>query len=109
VERRPPGRAILHVEGSIDSSTFKQFEAAFEGLKDVHYVVVDIPTLTYISSSGLSLLIKVKTDCAAKQGDLVLVRPQTPILNILQIMGLMDLFRVASSLEEALLPPAPRD
>ncbi|HEX7899061.1 MAG TPA: STAS domain-containing protein [Planctomycetota bacterium] len=106
VGQRPEGKAVLQVEGSVDSFTFKQFEAVFRWFSEqgIRYLVVDMPLLTYISSSGLSLLIKAKTDCAAKQGDLVLVRPQTPILNILKIMGLMDLFRVASSVEEALLP-----
>ena len=39
---------------------------------------------------------------AAEEGDVVLVRPQTAILNILRILGLQDLFRVASSVDEAL-------
>ena len=111
VARRPQGQAVLCVEGSVDPSTYKRFEAAFRwfGEQRLHYLVVDMPLLTYISSAGLSLLIKAKIDCAQNKGDVVLVRPQTPILNILNILGLMGLFRIASSLDEALLPPAPRD
>jgi len=30
------------------------------------------------------------------------VRPQTPILNILKILGLTEVFRIASSVEEGL-------
>lgn len=102
VDRRPEGPAILRVEGSVDASTMKQFEAAFQGLDDVPYLVVDVSLMNYISSTGLSLLIKAKTERSKRQGDVVLVRPQTSILNILKILGLMDLFRVASSVDEAL-------
>ena len=107
VRRRPQGRAILRVEGSIDPSTYKQFEAAFEWLhkEGIRYVAVDMALLTYISSIALSLLIKVKSEYVKQKGDLVLVRPQTSIINVMKVLGLMDLFRVASSAEEALLPP----
>jgi anti-anti-sigma factor len=109
VRRRPQGRAILRVEGSIDHVTFKQFESAFRWFdkQEIRYLVVDMALLTYISSSALSLLIKVKTEYAKHKGDVVLVRPQTPIINIMRVMGLMDLFRIASSAEEAFHPPAP--
>jgi len=109
--RGPQGQGILRVEGSVDPTTFKQFEAAFQEFdkRDIRYLVLDLTLLTYISSSGLSLLIKAKIERAQKNGDVVLVRPQTPIVNIMSVLGLINLFRVASSVEEALLPPAPRD
>ena len=111
VGRRPDGKAILRVEGSVDPSTFKKFEATFRWLnkQGLRYVVVEMSRMTYISSSGLSLLVKAKTERAKKKGDVVLVRPQTPVINILRIIGLLDVFRIASSVEEALLPPPPLD
>jgi anti-anti-sigma factor len=111
VGRRSEGKAILRVEGSVDPSTFKQFEATFRWLnrQGILYVVVDMSRMTYISSAGLSLLVKAKTERARKKGDVVLVRPQTPLVNIMKILGLTDVFRIASSVEEALQPPVPRD
>lgn len=102
LDRKPGGQAVLRVEGSVDGETFKTFEAAFERLTDVLYLVVDLAQTGYMSSSGFSLLIKAKSDRAGRKGDVVLVRPQTAILNILRILGLQDLFRVASSVDEAL-------
>ena len=102
VERRPQGPAILRIEGSVDLSTLKQFEATLQGIADVSYVVVDLALMSYISSGGFSLLIKAKTERARQKGDVVLVRPQNSVLNILKILGLMDLFRIASSVDEAL-------
>ena len=109
VDRRPQGQVVLHVEGAVDLHTFKQFEAAFRSFDEARlsYLVVDLAQLTYMSSSGFGLLIKAKTEYSQKKGDVVLVRPQTGILNILKVLGLLDLFRIASSVEEALVPPAP--
>ena len=112
VGRRSEGRAVLRVEGSVDPSTFKQFVATWRWLnrEGIRYVVVDLARMTYISSSGLSMLVKAKTDRMKKKGgDVVLVRPQTAVVNILRILGLMKVFRVVSSVDEALLPPQPPD
>ena len=110
VGRRGEGKAVLRIEGSIDPTTFKQFEATWRWLnkQGIKYVVVDMSRMTYISSSGLSLLVKAQTERSKRKGDVVLVRPQTPIVNIMKILGLMKVFRVASSIEEALHPP-PRE
>jgi anti-anti-sigma factor len=111
VGRRGERKAVLRVEGSVDPTTFKEFEATFRWLnkQGILLVAVDMSRMTYISSSGLSLLVKAKTERLKKKGDIVLVRPQTPIVNIMKILGLMSVFRVASSVDEALLPPQPRD
>ena len=112
VGRPVQGKAVLRVEGSVDPATFRQFQATFRWLNKngILYVVVDMSKMTYISSSGLSLLVKAKTERAKRRGgDLVLVRPQTPIVNIMKILGLFKVFRVCSSVEEALHPPAPHD
>lgn len=109
-ELKPFGKAVLRAEGSVDLATTKQFEAAFRELEDkgVKYVVVDMARLEYMSSSGFGLLIRSKTEYAKSQGDVVFVRPQPAIMSILQVLGLTDFFRIASSVEEALLPPPPR-
>jgi anti-anti-sigma factor len=110
IEQRPHGKAILRVEGSVDPATVKQFEAAFKQLDKlgVRHIVVDLALMTYVSSAGLALLVNAKVDLVQKKGDVVLVRPQAPVLNVLNIL-LSGVFRVASSVDEGLLPPAPRD
>ena len=108
VARHPQGPAILRVEGAVDLATFKQFEAAFRWFDEqkLSSLVVDMTLLTYMSSSGFGLLIKAKSDCSQRKGDVVLVRPQAAILDVLKLLGLISLFRTASSVEEALAPPA---
>ena len=111
VGRRGEGKAVLRVEGSVDPTTFKQFEATFRWLNknEILYLVIDMSRMTYISSGGLSLLVKAKTERAKRKGEVVFVRPQTPIVNIMKILGLTKVFRICSSVEEALHPPPPHD
>ena len=111
VGRRAEDKAVLRIEGSIDPSTYRQFRSTWRWLNEqlILYVVVDLSRMTYISSAGLSLLVKAKAERAKRGGDVVLVRPQTPIVNIMDILGLKQVFRVCSSIEEALLPPRPSD
>jgi len=103
VGQRSERKAVLRLDGSIDPTTYKQFESTVRWLnrKGMLVVAVDMAKLTYISSAGLSLLVKAQTERLKKKGGVVLVRPQTPILNILKILGLTEVFRIASSIDEA--------
>ena len=103
IEERPDARGILKVEGSVDPGTIKEFEAAFKQLDKlgVRHIVVDVARMTYISSSGLSILVNAKVDRVQKNGDIVLVSPQSSVLNVLDIL-LKNVFRIASSVEEGL-------
>ena len=108
IEQRPEGKGILKVEGSVDPGTIKEFEAAFKQLDklNIRHIVVDVSQMSYISSSGLSILVNAKVDRVQKNGDIVLVRPQSSVLNVLDIL-LKNVFRIASSVDEGLLPPPP--
>ena len=103
VGRRSQHKAVLRLDGSVDPTTYKQFESTVRWLnkQGILVLAVDMAKLTYISSSGLSLLVKAQTERLKRKGNVVLVRPQTPIVNILKILGLTEVFRIASSIEEA--------
>jgi anti-anti-sigma factor len=110
IEERPGAKGILRVEGSVDPGTIKEFEAAFKQLDKlgVRHIVVDVAKMTYISSAGLSILVNAKVDRVQKNGDVILVRPQSSVLNVLDIL-LKNVFRIASSVDEGLIPPSERE
>lgn len=75
-------------------------------------VIVDLAALEGIGYSGLSVLLRIRKWTRASGGDLSLVAPQTPVRRMLEATGLMDVFSVYSSVDEAAdgprqLPPRP--
>ena len=63
---------------------------------------VDAAELTYISSSGLRLLLQVTKQLEERSGRLVLCALQEPVKRVLEIAGFISLFSIFSSAEEAI-------
>ena len=49
---------VMHVDGNIDSSTYKDFQAKADELIDggAHYILVDLEHTPYVSSAGMRAL-----------------------------------------------------
>ena len=63
---------------------------------------VDAAGLTYISSSGLRLLLQVAKQLEERSGRMVLCALQEPVKRVLKIAGFMPLFSIFGSSEEAI-------
>jgi anti-sigma B factor antagonist len=64
-------------------------------------VIVDLAGLEGIGYSGLSVLLRVRKWTRQSGGDLPLAAPQQPVRQILEATGLIDVFSVYPSVEEA--------
>ena len=64
-------------------------------------VIVDLAGLDGIGYSGLSVLLRVRKWTRRSGGDLSLAAPRQPVRQILQATGLIDVFSVYPSVEEA--------
>jgi anti-anti-sigma factor len=62
---------------------------------------VDLAGLEGIGYSGLSVLLRVQKWTRRSGGDLPLAAPQQPVRRILEATGLIDVFAVYHSVEEA--------
>jgi anti-sigma B factor antagonist len=80
-------------------------------------VIVDLAGLEGIGYSDLSVLLRIRKWTRQSGGDLPLAAPQQPVRQILEATGLIDVFAVYPSVEEAAnslrqaqawSPPAPR-
>jgi len=77
-------------------------------------VIVDMTDLDGIGYSGLAVLLRVRKWTRQNAGDLPLAAPQPPVRRILEATGLIDVFSVYRSVEEAagsatqVRPRAPR-
>jgi anti-sigma B factor antagonist len=66
------------------------------------WFAVDAAGLTYISSSGLSLLLQVAKQLEERSGRMMLCALQEPVKRVLKIAGFMSLFNIFNSSEEAI-------
>jgi anti-anti-sigma factor len=64
-------------------------------------VVVDLAALESIGYSGLAALLRIRKWTRASGGDLPLAAPQSPVRRILEATGLINVFSVYPSVEEA--------
>jgi anti-sigma B factor antagonist len=64
-------------------------------------VIVDLTGLEGIDYSGLAVLLRVRKWTQRNAGDLSLAAPQPPVRRILEATGLIDVFSVYRSVEEA--------
>jgi anti-sigma B factor antagonist len=65
------------------------------------WVIVDLADLESIGYTGLSVLLRVRKWTRRSGGDLSLAAPQQPVRRILETTGLIDVFSVYPSVEEA--------
>ena len=65
------------------------------------WVIADLADLEGIGYSGLSVLLRVRKWTRRSGGDLSLAAPQQPVCRILEISGLIDVFSVYPSVDEA--------
>lgn len=64
-------------------------------------VIVDLADLETIGYGGLSVLLRIRKWTRASGGDLPLAGPQPPVRQILEATGLIDVFSVYPSVDEA--------
>jgi len=102
--------AVLHLEGEFDIFETPALEEDLTGRVargDARFVI-DLGRVSFVSSSTLAFLIRAQRSVREKGGEVVLANPGRGLLRILTTLGLTQLFRVVSSVEEgvAALRPA---
>jgi anti-sigma B factor antagonist len=94
--RRDGGVAVLRLTGEIDLAAVHS-NGALDDLKLVppERLDVDLSEVTFIDSTGVSMLVKLHR---LTGGDMRLTRPSLPVLRVLRICGLVDIFEIDPSL-----------
>ena len=98
--------------GELDIATVPILERVFEVACDdstARMIVVDLTELSFIDSSGLNLLLRMKTAC--EEADRLRVVNGSPaVTRLLDVSGIRPLLPIISSGQDPLapLPPAPR-
>ena len=107
VERQPPTglsvtvehieeRAVMVVAGEVEYATAPMLRNALAEIARSRPVVlvIDLEDVTFMDSTGVSLLLQAKERCETDRSRLVLRRPSARVLRILDVSGLTALFEI---------------
>jgi len=104
VEDVPGGVVCIDLSGSIDARNYEKLEQTFKKkfAEDRYSFIVDLSRLEAISSAGAGVFLGAASICQDHQGAIVLVRPTKTVEEILDLLGVYQIFPVAKGREEAL-------
>lgn len=96
--------AIMNVKGRVDSNTAPELDNALANLlnNDKNKIVLNLEAVEYLSSAGLRALVKALKDAQKSGGDLRLAAVSQPIEVILRTVGMMQMFKMYPSEQEAM-------
>jgi anti-sigma B factor antagonist len=96
---------ILAVDGGLNASTAEQFVGEIERVIDagITRIVVDCSSLDYISSYGVSLLLRLHKKMAHHGGDVKLACIKSPVIKILALLRLDRILSIYPDVNEARL------
>ncbi|NMH99597.1 STAS domain-containing protein [Pseudonocardia acidicola] len=102
-----PGRAVIEVGGEVDMLTSPQLRGVvLDKLatgSDVELIVLSLDSVTFLGTSGLAVLIEVR-EAAHKAGvELRLACTGRRVLRPLTIAGLVPMFDIHDTVEQALV------
>ena len=97
------GVLVFKLRGSLDLATTPTVKAALTEATDSgpHDIIVDLTQLEFLDSTGLGVLIGAHRRDAEHAGSFRLVIGDGPIARLLNITGLISVFAVYKSLEDA--------
>jgi anti-sigma B factor antagonist len=94
---------LIRVSGFLDAHTFEKLEESINNLfsQGRYKVVVDLSSVNYISSAGAGVFIAALSESEENGGKVVLVSPTKGVLDVFDLLGLTQLFSIASDRQEA--------
>ncbi len=98
------GIAVIAPDGRLDSAAAPEFEnTMLDSLGQGQYrLVIDMSSVTYISSRGLKALVTAWRTAREKGGDIVLCSMKPAVFDIFQMVGFTKVFAVVETTSEAL-------
>ena len=95
--------SVMKVKGRVDSDTAPEFDNALSKLLNDNRkkIVLDLQGVDFLSSAGLRAMVKALKDAQKSGGDVRLASVSQPIEVILRTVGMMQMFKMFSTSEEA--------
>ena len=95
--------SLMKVRGRVDSETAPELDDALTKLlqDNKNKIVLNLGDVNYMSSAGLRAMVKALKDAQKSGGDVRLASVSQPIEVILRTVGMMQMFKMFSTSEEA--------
>ncbi len=103
--RKEKNGLVITINGRMDAVTAPKFEESLTELitQGEKRFLLDFSGLEYISSAGLRSLLVLAKKLKPLEGELLLAGIQGPVDEVFKISGFYSIFKIADSLEAALL------
>lgn len=87
---------VLRVAGEVDIQTSPILQEHLERVLNLgkSSILVDLRDVTFLDSTGLSVLVAGLKRCQGAGGDMRIERPQPNVLRVLEITGLANVFHL---------------
>jgi anti-sigma B factor antagonist len=96
------GHVIVALHGELDIVDAVSVTAALTAAAAGNpRIIIDLATLEYIDCSALGALGRVRAQARQAGGDLLLAAPRGPVRRLLTLTGLIGVFSVHASVEQA--------
>jgi anti-sigma B factor antagonist len=105
LEERIAGKiAFLSVSGALDAHTFERLKQAIEAdlSQGVRRFVLELSRLEFIGSAGINVLTTASKATREKGGDLILLRVNPKVRQILDVLCLTSLFTLSDTRDGAI-------
>jgi anti-sigma B factor antagonist len=95
--------SVMKVTGRVDSDTAPELDTALLKLlqDNKNKIVLNLRDVEFLSSAGLRAMVKALKDAQKSGGDVRLASVSQPIEVILRTVGMMQMFKMYSTSEEA--------
>lgn len=102
VVRAEQGYDLVTARGDLDAATAVRFRSVFdETVCTQGNVVVDLRSVTFLDSTGVSSLVTARRWAASLSRRLVLACDDGPVMRVLRLVRLHDILEVRPSVEDA--------
>ena len=94
---------ILSADGGLNSKNADQFVEELQTLVEAgaRKLIVDCTRLSYISSYGVGILIRLHKKLAESGGEVKIASVDSPIIKVLRLLRLESMFEVYANVREA--------
>lgn len=103
VKEKNPGIFTVSPVGEIDSETYGEFDKVISPIVDKadKVIMLDMQSVTYISSMGISVIFKTKKAMEIKGGTLLIINLQPQVKKVFEIIEAIPTLDIFANVEEA--------